>query len=165
MGKVYLVGAGPGDPELLTLRGKRALERADCILYDNLVSHALLALAPPDAERIYVGKKKAEHAASQEEICQMLVDEGDRDAAFAHTGRDALDAAVAHIAGREDSGHARLQQVRVALERPRLRHQVDDVAARADESALVADDLLGQPASVGVGADENEEGVHIDLVE
>ena len=73
MGKVYLVGAGPGDPELITLRGKRLLERADCILYDNLVSHSLLALAPATAERIYVGKKKADHAASQDEICQMLI--------------------------------------------------------------------------------------------
>jgi uroporphyrinogen III methyltransferase/synthase len=78
MGKVYLVGAGPGDPELLTLRGKRALERAEYVLYDNLASHALLALAPPDAERIYVGKKRAEHAASQDEICEMLVRFGKR---------------------------------------------------------------------------------------
>jgi uroporphyrinogen III methyltransferase/synthase len=73
MSKVYLVGAGPGDPELLTLRGKRLLERADCILYDNLVNHSLLALAPPTAEKIYVGKKKADHAASQDEICAMLI--------------------------------------------------------------------------------------------
>jgi uroporphyrinogen III methyltransferase / synthase len=73
MGKVYLVGAGPGDPELLTLRGKRLLERADCVLYDNLVNHSLLTMAPAEAERIYVGKKKADHAFSQEEICGMLI--------------------------------------------------------------------------------------------
>jgi uroporphyrinogen III methyltransferase/synthase len=73
MGKVYLVGAGPGDPELLTLRGKRLLERAECVLYDNLVNHSLLDLAPASAERIYVGKKKADHAVSQEEICAMLI--------------------------------------------------------------------------------------------
>src|SRR6202049_1388507 len=73
MSKVYLVGAGPGDPELLTLRGKRLLERADCVLYDNLVSHSLLAMAPASAEKIYVGKKKSDHAFSQEEICGMLI--------------------------------------------------------------------------------------------
>jgi uroporphyrinogen III methyltransferase/synthase len=73
MSKVYLVGAGPGDPELLTLKGKRVLERADCVLYDNLANRALLDLAPKTAERIYVGKKKADHQASQEEICAMLI--------------------------------------------------------------------------------------------
>ncbi len=73
MAKVYLVGAGPGDPELLTLRGKRLLERADCVLYDNLVSHSLLAMAPASAEKIYVGKKKSDHTFSQEEICGMLI--------------------------------------------------------------------------------------------
>jgi len=73
MGKVYLVGAGPGDPELLTLKGKRALERAGCVLYDNLANHSLLDLAPQAAERIYVGKKKAEHAVSQDEICAMII--------------------------------------------------------------------------------------------
>jgi uroporphyrinogen III methyltransferase/synthase len=73
MSKVYLVGAGPGDPELLTLRGKRLLERADCVLYDNLVSHSLLGLAPASAEKIYVGKKKSDHAFSQDEICAMLI--------------------------------------------------------------------------------------------
>src|SRR5579863_2790271 len=78
MGKVYLVGAGPGDPELLTLRGKRLLERAECVLYDNLVNHSLLDLAPASAERIYVGKKKADHAVSQEEICALLIDRARR---------------------------------------------------------------------------------------
>jgi uroporphyrinogen III methyltransferase/synthase len=73
MGKVYLVGAGPGDPELLTLRGKRLLERADCVLYDNLVNHSLLLLAPASAEKVYVGKKKADHAVSQDEICDLLI--------------------------------------------------------------------------------------------
>ncbi len=78
MGKVYLVGAGPGDPELLTLRGKRLLAGADCILYDNLVNHSLLDYAPSTAERIYVGKKKADHAVSQEEICAMLIERARR---------------------------------------------------------------------------------------
>ena len=76
--KVYLVGAGPGDPELITLKAKRLLESADCILYDHLASTDLLALAPVAAERIYVGKKKADHALSQEEICALLIDRGRR---------------------------------------------------------------------------------------
>jgi uroporphyrinogen III methyltransferase/synthase len=74
--KVYLVGAGPGDPELITLKAKRLLENADCILYDHLASSELLNLAPAAAERIYVGKKKSEHALSQEEICALLVERG-----------------------------------------------------------------------------------------
>jgi uroporphyrinogen III methyltransferase / synthase len=76
--KVYLVGAGPGDPELITVKARRLLENADCILYDHLASSDLLTLAPASAERIYVGKKKAEHALSQEEICALLVARGKR---------------------------------------------------------------------------------------
>jgi uroporphyrinogen III methyltransferase / synthase len=76
--KVYLVGAGPGDPELITVKARRLLEHADCILYDHLASSDLLALAPISAERIYVGKKKSEHALSQEEICALLVERGKR---------------------------------------------------------------------------------------
>lgn len=71
---VYLVGAGPGDPELITLKGRRVLELADCVLHDHLASPALLDLAPPGAERIYVGKKKSDHAFSQDEISRMMVE-------------------------------------------------------------------------------------------
>jgi uroporphyrinogen III methyltransferase/synthase len=70
---VYLVGAGPGDPELLTLKGKRALEKASVVLYDHLAPESVLAFAPPGAVRIYVGKKRARHAYSQDEICAMLI--------------------------------------------------------------------------------------------
>ncbi len=76
--KVYLVGAGPGDPELITLKAQRLLETADCILYDHLAPTELLTLAPPAAERIYVGKKKSDHALSQDEICALLIDRGRR---------------------------------------------------------------------------------------
>ncbi len=76
--KVYLIGAGPGDPELITVKGRRLLERADAILYDHLAPDALLRLAPPNAERLYVGKKKSAHAFSQEEICGMLIDRARR---------------------------------------------------------------------------------------
>src|SRR5579875_44280 len=72
--KVYLVGAGPGDPGLITVKGRRILERADSILYDHLASERLLDLAPPDAERVYVGKKRSAHEFSQEEISAMLVE-------------------------------------------------------------------------------------------
>jgi uroporphyrinogen III methyltransferase/synthase len=73
MTKVYLVGAGPGDPDLITVKGRRILESADSILYDHLAPDALLDLAPAHAERLYVGKKKAEHEYSQDEICAMLI--------------------------------------------------------------------------------------------
>jgi uroporphyrinogen III methyltransferase/synthase len=73
MNKVYLVGAGPGDPDLITWKGRRILAAADSILYDHLASDALLDLAPPGAERLYVGKKKSAHAYSQDEICAMLI--------------------------------------------------------------------------------------------
>jgi uroporphyrinogen III methyltransferase / synthase len=71
--RVYLVGAGPGDPDLLTLKGRRLLAQADVVLYDHLAPEALLALAPAHAERIYVGKKKSDHAMSQDEIAALLV--------------------------------------------------------------------------------------------
>ena len=73
-GFVSLVGAGPGDPELLTIKALRCLETADVIYYDNLVSDAVLDLARREAQRIYVGKKKADHTATQNEINTMLID-------------------------------------------------------------------------------------------
>lgn len=78
MAKVYLIGAGPGDPELLTCKGRRILQQADAVLFDHLAPAALLDLAPAMAERIYVGKKKSTHAFSQEEICAMLIERARR---------------------------------------------------------------------------------------
>jgi len=72
-GEVYLVGAGPGDPELLTLRALKLMQRADVALYDKLISDEVLALLPPAAERIYVGKERANHAMRQEEINELMV--------------------------------------------------------------------------------------------
>jgi len=72
-GHVYLVGAGPGDPELLTLRGARLVAGADVVVYDNLVAPMLLDLAPAATERIYVGKKAADHSLPQEAINALLV--------------------------------------------------------------------------------------------
>jgi uroporphyrinogen III methyltransferase/synthase len=72
--KVYLIGAGPGDPSLITVKGRRILETADVILYDHLAPAALLSVAPASAERIYVGKKKSAHAFTQDQICAMLIE-------------------------------------------------------------------------------------------
>ena len=76
--KVYLVGAGPGDPGLITVKGRKILERADSILYDHLANERLLDLAPAHAERVYVGKKRALHEATQEEITAMLIERARR---------------------------------------------------------------------------------------
>lgn len=78
MSKVYLVGAGPGDPDLITWKGRKLLSIADAILYDHLASEHLLDLAPAHCERIYVGKKKAVHAFPQEEICRMMIERARR---------------------------------------------------------------------------------------
>ncbi|GIU19011.1 uroporphyrin-III C-methyltransferase [Shewanella colwelliana] len=72
-GKVWLVGAGPGDVELLTLKAYRILKKADVVLYDALVSDEIMALVPQDAEKIAVGKRAGKHSAAQDEINQLLV--------------------------------------------------------------------------------------------
>ncbi|ATJ83071.1 uroporphyrinogen-III C-methyltransferase [Halomonas beimenensis] len=73
-GRVSLVGAGPGDPELLTVKALRRLQAADVILHDRLVSDEILALAAPQAWRLYVGKARSDHSVPQEGINQALVD-------------------------------------------------------------------------------------------
>jgi uroporphyrin-III C-methyltransferase len=72
-GKVFLVGAGPGDPKLLTLRAVEVLKEADVVVYDRLVSDEILELAPVGAEKIYVGKSSVKHELPQEKINELLV--------------------------------------------------------------------------------------------
>jgi uroporphyrin-III C-methyltransferase len=73
-GRVALVGAGPGDAELITLKGARLLQTAEVVIYDNLVSQGILDLISPTAERIFVGKMAGNHTMPQDDICQLLVD-------------------------------------------------------------------------------------------
>ena len=73
-GIVYLVGAGPGDPGLLTVKGKECLERADLVLYDYLANPALLDHAPSGAERIYVGRRGRGQYQDQAEINRLLIE-------------------------------------------------------------------------------------------
>jgi uroporphyrinogen III methyltransferase/synthase len=77
-GKVYLVGAGPGDPGLLTLKAKACLEKADVLIYDYLANKAFLNHADEKAELIYVGKKGGDHTLSQEEINELIVDKAQK---------------------------------------------------------------------------------------
>ncbi|MSU70134.1 MAG: uroporphyrinogen-III C-methyltransferase [Opitutaceae bacterium] len=73
MGRVSLVGAGPGDPELITVRGRDRLAEADVVVYDELAGRALLDYCRADCERVYMGKRCGQHAAIQERIIELLV--------------------------------------------------------------------------------------------
>jgi uroporphyrinogen III methyltransferase/synthase len=73
VGKVYLVGAGPGDPGLLTVKGLDCLRRADVVIYDRLIDESILHEARPDAEKIYVGKASSHHTLEQETINHLLI--------------------------------------------------------------------------------------------
>ena len=80
LGKVYLVGAGPGDPGLFTLKGKGLLEYADVVVYDALVSAAILQMINPQAEKLDAGKRRGRHSLSQDEITQLLINKAQSNA-------------------------------------------------------------------------------------
>jgi uroporphyrin-III C-methyltransferase len=73
LSKLYLIGAGPGDPELLTIKAARVLRECDVVLYDRLVGAEILRLARPDAEQIYVGKHEGEQETTQEKIFDLIL--------------------------------------------------------------------------------------------
>jgi len=73
-GEVYLIGAGPGDPDLITLRGVELIRQADVVLYDNLATPALLVYAGANAKKMYVGKKRSDHALSQQDINSTMIE-------------------------------------------------------------------------------------------
>lgn len=77
-GKVYLIGAGPGDPKLITLKGIECIREADVVVYDRLVNDALLAHAKEGAELVYVGKAPGAHSISQGEINRLLIDKASK---------------------------------------------------------------------------------------
>lgn len=73
-GKVWLIGAGPGDPDLLTVKAARLISKADVLVYDHLVGDGIMDLARPDAQKIYAGKEASKHTLPQDSINQLLVD-------------------------------------------------------------------------------------------
>ena len=75
---VYLIGAGPGDADLITLKAVKALNKADVVLYDYLANEEILAHAPSDAEKIYVGKKAGEHYKTQDEINELIISQAQK---------------------------------------------------------------------------------------
>jgi uroporphyrin-III C-methyltransferase len=107
-GKVFLVGAGPGDPELVTRKGARVLARADTVVFDHLVGEGVLELAPAAAERIYVGKEPGRHELPQPQINQLLIEraragrcvvrlKGGDPFVFGRGGEEIIDLAVAGV--------------------------------------------------------------------
>lgn len=111
-GKVLLVGAGPGDPGLLTLKALRAIETADVVVYDRLISDAIAALIPAGTSRVCVGKQAGHHPVPQSEICRLLV-------SLAQTSR-----LVVRLKGGDPFIFARGCEEAIALERAGIRYEV-----------------------------------------
>jgi uroporphyrin-III C-methyltransferase len=108
LGKVYLVGAGPGDPDLITVKGAKCLQTADIVIYDRLANPALLDYVQPWAEQIYVGKEPQRHRLAQADINELLIEQarqgkrvvrlkGGDPFVFGRGGEECLALAQAHI--------------------------------------------------------------------
>src|SRR5579864_2147248 len=110
-GKVYLVGAGPGDPGLLTIKGKQILESADCVIHDFLVNQDLLQWARPDAERLSVGRRGQTDRLRQDEITQLIITR-------AHAGKSVcrLKGGDPYVFGRGGEEAEALAQAGIAFE-------------------------------------------------
>ncbi len=111
LGRVYLVGAGPGDPGLMTLKGRELLERADCLVYDALVAPEILSWVKPSCKRVYAGKRSSCHAMSQEEINALLVR-----CAAEHACTVRLKGGDPYVFGRGGEEAAALAEARVPFE-------------------------------------------------
>jgi uroporphyrin-III C-methyltransferase len=129
MSKVYLVGAGPGDPDLLTVKARRILRDADVVLYDRLVSAEVLAVASSDAELIYVGKHEGEQESTQKLILDLMVN-------HARRGRR-----VARLKGGDGCVFGRAGEECLAL----TRAGIDVEVVPGVSSALAAPTLAGIP--------------------
>jgi uroporphyrin-III C-methyltransferase len=129
MSKVYLIGAGPGDPDLLTIKAERILRLADVVLYDRLVSAEVLSVASPGAELIYVGKHEGEQETTQKLIFDLLVD---------HARRGRL---VARLKGGDGCVFGRAGEEWLAL----ARAGIDVEVVPGISSALAAPTLAGVP--------------------
>lgn len=110
-GKVYLVGAGPGDPGLFTLRGKALLEAADIVIYDALVSEPILAMVNPAAEKIHAGKRRGQHSLLQTETTQLLIEKARENAVVVR-----LKGGDPFVFGRGGEEMADLQAAGIAVE-------------------------------------------------
>lgn len=129
MSKVYLMGAGPGDPELLTVKALRILRAADVVLYDRLVSPEVLALANPAAELIYVGKHEGEQESTQQLIFDLMLE-------HARDGRT-----VARLKGGDPCVFGRAGEEWLSL----VRNGVEVEVVPGVSSALAAPELAGVP--------------------
>lgn len=111
-GLVQLVGAGPGDPDLMTRKGWKAIQKADVLVYDALVSQDLLDEIPLHIRRIYVGKRKGQHAMSQQQICTLLV-------SLANFGHN-----VVRLKGGDPLIFGRLSEELTALQKAGIQYQI-----------------------------------------
>jgi siroheme synthase len=106
-GKIYLIGAGPGDPGLFTIKGKMLLEQGEVVIYDRLVGEEILSYASPEAELIYVGKESGRHALTQDEINLLMV----RKANFSFTKKASVTPVTTRFSFRSVNGEVTMAKI------------------------------------------------------